>query len=155
VDVVSEGDGMSKNQADEPIHSDGPTPRKPLRVWPGVAAAVLLCSLRYIVPIVVPEAFLVALIGGLGGALVIVLWWLLFGRRVWYEGLGAIVLAVVAMLATSRLVDKSIATAGMGMLLPIYAIPVLAVALVAGATAGRRLPDRPRRATIAAAILLA
>src|SRR5215813_3447426 len=131
------------------------TPRKPLRVWPGVAAAVLLCCLRYIVPVVVPDAFLVALIGGLGGALVIVLWWLIFSRAIWYERLGAIVLAVVAMLATSRLVDKSIATGAMGMLLPIYAIPLLALALVAGATAGRRLRDGPRRAVIAAAILLA
>jgi outer membrane protein assembly factor BamB len=164
---------MSSSQTDEPtpseqqIHSDEPTPsseptrfdeptpRKPLRLWPGVTAAVLLCVLRYLLPIVIPGAFLFALISGMAGALMIALWWLLFSRALWYERLGALVLAVVALLATSRIVDKSIATGAQGMLLPILAIPVLGVALAVGAAVGRRLADGPRRATIGAAILIA
>ena len=41
------------------------------------------------------------------------------------------------------------------MLLFVYAIPVLSLALVAGAAASRRLPDGPRRASMVATILLA
>jgi hypothetical protein len=91
----------------------------------------------------------------MAGTLVIVLWWLLFSRARWYERLGAPVLAVVALLATSRAVDKSIATGAMGNLLWIYAIPVLGLALVVGAVVGRRFSDGPRRAIMAAAIVIA
>jgi len=135
--------------------TDEPTSNKPLRLWPGVVAAALLCVVRYVSPIVVPETFLFGLIGAFVGALAIVVWWLLFSRAAWSERLGAIVLMVVALFATSRIVHVSIRTAGMGMLLPIYAIPVLSLALVAGAMAGRRLSDGLRRASMAAIILLA
>jgi outer membrane protein assembly factor BamB len=43
----------------------------------------------------------------------------------------------------------------MGMMLPIYSIPVLSLALVAAAAAGRRLSIWPRRAALGVAILLA
>ena len=31
-----------------------PAPRKPLRLWPGVAAAILLVMVGYVMPIVAP-----------------------------------------------------------------------------------------------------
>ena len=95
-----------------------PTPRKPLRLWPGVLAAVLLLLLRFVVPKVVPEglmgeagAAMVGMFGGLGCALAIVVWWAFFSRARWSERLGAVVLMIVAMVATPRILDKSIATA--------------------------------------------
>ena len=132
-----------------------PTPPKPLRLWPGVAAAVLLCLVRFGVPIVVPEAFGFGILGGLVGGLAIVVWWLFFSRAPWSERLGAVVLMIIALVATSRIVHVSIATGMMGMMFPIYAIPVLSLALVVGAVASRRLSDGPRRATMVATILLA
>jgi len=62
-------------------------------------------------------------LGGVVGALVIVLWWLFFSRAAWVERLGAIALMIVALYATSRIIDKSIATGAMGMLFPSWAIP--------------------------------
>ena len=62
---------------------------------------------------------------------------------------------IVALFATSRLVHESIAGGAMGFLLYVWAIPALSVALVAGLVASRRLSSRSRRASIAAAILLA
>jgi hypothetical protein len=96
--------------------TDEPPPRKPLRLWPGVAAAVLLCVVRFVIPIFVPGAVAFALIGGLVGALAVVAWWLFFSRAPWSERVGAIVLVIVALFATSRFVHKSIATGMMGML---------------------------------------
>ena len=130
-------------------------PRKPLRLWPGVVAAVLLLLVRFVVPIVVPGAGALGMLGGLAGGLAVVVWWLFFSRAPWSERVGAIVLMVVAVLATSRIVHESIANGMMGMMLPIYAIPVLSLALVAWAVASRRLSDGPRRASMVAAILLA
>ena len=136
------------------MNSENSTPRKPLRLWPGVVAAVLLVVVR-LMPIVVPEAIAVAMIGAVVGALAILLWWLFFSRAPWSERLGVIVLMIVALFATSRLVHESIAGGSMGMLLYFWAIPVLSVALVASIVASRRLSSRSRRASIVAAILLA
>jgi len=129
--------------------------RKPLRLWPGVVAAVLLCLARYVIPIVEPDAIFFGGIGGMVCALAIVVWWLFFSRAPWSERVGAMVLMVVALFATSRIVHVSIRTGMMGLMLPVYAIPVLSLALVAWAVASRRLSDGLRRASMVATILLA
>jgi outer membrane protein assembly factor BamB len=106
-------------------------------------------------PIVVPEQGGTAVVGGVVGGLAIVLWWLLFSRAPWLERLGAIVLMVIAMAATTRLVHESVANGMMGFMLFLYAVPLLSLALVAWAAASRGLSTGPRRASMAAAILLA
>jgi outer membrane protein assembly factor BamB len=135
--------------------TDPLTPRQPLRLWPGVAAAVLLCVLRFVVPVLAPKALIWGILGGLACALLIILWWLFFSRAPWSERLGAVALMIVAFFATKLIIHVSIATGMMGMMFTMYAIPALSLALVAGAVAGRRLPDRLRLAVMAAAILLA
>src|SRR3990172_5836688 len=104
------------------------TPRKPLRVWPGVVIVILQLVGRYVVPVFKPEALFVGVMGGVVGGLAIVVWWLFFSRAPWSERLGAILLMIAAMFATSRIVHESIATGAMGMLFPIIAIPVLSLA---------------------------
>lgn len=133
-----------------------PTPRKPLRLWPGVLIVVLQWLARFVLPLVVPAAGFYGVIGGIfGGGLAVVVWWLFFSRAPWIERVGALVLMPVALLATSRIVDESIATGMMGMMLPIFAIPVLCLALVFWAVASRHLATGPRRASMVAAIFLA
>jgi outer membrane protein assembly factor BamB len=131
-----------------------PTLRKPLRLWPGVVAAVLLVVVR-LMPIVVDEIMPIAMMGAVGGGLLIVLWWLFLSRAPWAERLGVIALMIVALFATSRLVHESIAGGAMGFLLYVWAIPALGLALVAALVASRHLSSRSRRASIVAAILLA
>ena len=135
--------------------TDAPTPRKPLRLWPGVVAAVLLVLIRYVLPIVTSDAMIVSVLGGLAGALVVVLWWVLFSRAPWSERLGALALMIVALFAVRLILHESIAGGMMGMMFPMYAFPALCVAFVASVVASRRLADGPRRAVMAAAILLA
>ncbi|MEK6410302.1 MAG: PQQ-binding-like beta-propeller repeat protein [Acidobacteriota bacterium] len=148
IDESQRKPAMTTNNADEPA------PRKPLRLWPGVVAAVLLCVLRFVLPIVVPEATVFGVIGSALGALAIVVWWVFFSRAPWSERLGAIILMIVALFATSRLVHESIAGGAMGMLLYVLAVPVLSLALVAWALASRRLASGLRRASMVATILL-
>lgn len=128
--------------------------RKPLRLWPGVLAAVLLLA-TFGLPIIVDGAGGTAILGGLAGALVVMLWWLFFSRAPWSERIAAIVLMVVGVAATSRLVHPSIANGMMGMMLPVYAIPVLSLALVAWAVASHHLSTGLRRVSLVASILLA
>ena len=94
-------------------------------------------------------------IGGLIAALLIFLWWLFLSRARWSERLGAIALIVIAVVATYRVVDPSIAGGMMGLMLPIYAIPVLAVVLVAAAAAGHRRSPGLRWASMIVAIVIA
>jgi outer membrane protein assembly factor BamB len=133
--------------------TDQPTPRKPLRLWPGVAAVALLWLARFGLKAAIPgfKGFALAMQWSFGAAAAVLLWWLFFSRARWLERLGAVVLMGAGLGATWLLRHES-----MGPLWLVgYAVPVLCLALVAGAAVGRRLPDGPRRATIAAAILLA
>src|SRR5499426_480972 len=131
------------------------TSRKPVRLWPGVTAVALQWLIWYGVPVVVPEAGMSVVIGGLACSLAVLVWWLFFSRAPWAERLGAIALMVVSVIATKRVVHPSIAGGAMGMLLYVFSIPVLSLALVIAAAVGRRLSGGPRRAAMAAAILLA
>ena len=135
--------------------TDEPTRQKQLRLWPGVVIVVLQWLGRFGVPIVVPEAMQFGVMGGLFGGLAIVVWWAFFSRAPRSERWGAVVLMIVAMVATSRILHVSIATGGMGMTFSIYAIPVLSLAFVVWAVASRGLSERPRRVAMVATILLA
>ena len=132
-----------------------PISRKPLRLWPGAIVVAVQWLLRFILPFFVPEAFPIGVIGGILCGLLVVVWWLFFSRAPWSERLGALALIIVAMAATSRLIDVSIATGMMGMAFPIFAIPLLCLALVVWAAATERLSVGLRRATMGATILLA
>ncbi|MFN0121239.1 MAG: PQQ-binding-like beta-propeller repeat protein [Blastocatellia bacterium] len=138
------------------------THRNPLRLWPGVAIAIALALVSYGLPLIVPdgEVFgvslgMVTVLGGVVGALAIIVWWLFFSRASWVERVGAIVLMIIGVVATRLVVHQSIAGAGMGMLLYMSAIPILGLALVAWALIAGRFPVVARRASLAAVILLA
>ena len=132
----------------------GEPTQKPLRLWPGVVLAVLLCLTRFVLPIVVPDALIVGIVGSLVGALAIVLWWTFFSRAPIIERWSAILLMIVAIAATSRILDKSVAGGMMGLMFPMYAIPALCVVFVVWAVATSRLSNGLRRATMVATILL-
>jgi outer membrane protein assembly factor BamB len=147
---------------DNTTHTERPKVRKPLRLWPGVIAAVLLVLLRFVIPTIVPNVFIaempVTLLGTFGAllaSLAIFLWWLFFSRAPWLERLGAFVVMIVAMPVTYKIVHESIAGGSMGYLLPVIAIPIVSLALVVGAVASRRLATAPRRALMVVTILVA
>jgi outer membrane protein assembly factor BamB len=138
------------------------TVRKPLRLWPGVVLAIVLVLARYVIPPIAGDAEvfempvgLIAVMGGMLCAVAIVLWWLLFSRAPWAERLGAIILMIVAVFAMRAIVHESIRGGMMGMMLPIYSIPILTLALVFWAVVTRHFADGVRRTSLIAAILLA
>jgi hypothetical protein len=126
-----------------------------LRLWPGVVAVIVQWLVRFGLPAVVPEALGFAILGELVGGLAVLVWWAFFSRAPRLERWGAVVLTIVAMLATRRILHHSIATGMMGMMFVLFAIPVLSLALVVWAVATRRLTGGLRRATLVATILVA
>ncbi len=137
------------------MDSNSSTSRTPLRVWPGVIAVTLQWLAWLILPALLPEWAGAGILATAFLGLVIVIWWLFFSRATWSERLGAIVLIVATVAATSRFVHDSIANGMMGMMLFIYAIPTLSLALVAWAVASRGLSSGVRRASLVACIVLA
>ena len=134
-----------------------PTLQKPLRLRPGVVIVVLQWLSLLVVPMVAPRQVpeYVGPLGGLLGVLAVVVWWVFFSRAPRFERWGALVLVIVAMVATSRILHESVATGNMGLQFVLNATPYLSLAFVLWAVAARRLADRPRRAAMVATILLA
>ena len=135
--------------------TDQPSPRKPLRLWPGVLIVVLQLLGMFVLPLVAPGAAIFGMLGGAVGALAILVWWVFFSRARWFERVGAVVLMIVAIVVTRFVLHPSVAGAGMGFLFPVYGLMSMSIALVVGVVVSRRLPDGARRAVLAAFILLA
>jgi outer membrane protein assembly factor BamB len=144
------------------IQTNEPTLRKPLRLWPGVAAAVTLVLIRFVLPVVAPKAELfgvdaplLSIIGGLALGAVILIWWLFFSRAPWSERLLAIGGIVVAVISIRPLTHISIQNGMMGNMFFVYAVPAtLGLALVIWAAASQRLSPGARRAAMVVAIVL-
>jgi outer membrane protein assembly factor BamB len=137
------------------MNSDTLTPRKPLRLWPGVAIAIVQLLVMFLGDVVAPDAPLpVGMLGGVVGALLIFLWWLFFSRARWFERVGALILMTAFIFATKAIAHESITGAGQGMLIYILPIPYYALALVAWAAAARSLHGGARLASMAAAMLI-
>jgi hypothetical protein len=128
---------------------------RPLRLWPGVVTVVLQWLPWLVLPIVAPQALMYAVLAGAALGLVVVVWWLFFSRAPWLERVVPLVLMPLAVLATKSIVHPSIANGHMGVMLPLYSVPLLSLALVAWAAASQRLQSGPRSAALVASILLA
>jgi outer membrane protein assembly factor BamB len=138
--------------------SESITPRalrgRPLRLLPAIAIAVVQLLIMFVGPVVAADAPLpIGMIGGLLGAVAIVIWWLFLSRAPWFERVGTIVLMVLAVFATKLVSHESMAGAGQGMLMYFLPIPYLALALVAWAVVTRHFAAGARRMALVAAIL--
>ena len=129
--------------------------KKPLRLRPGIAIVMLQWLVWFVMPLVIPGSAVVGVFGGILGGLAVLVWWAFFSRAPRLERWGAIVLMIVALLATSQFIHESIATAMQGGMFLIFSIPVMSLALVIWAVASRNLSDGPRRATLVLSILVA
>src|SRR5262249_13705414 len=134
--------------------TDDHSSRKPLRLWPGIAAAVLLVASWVGLPIVWPDDAIYGMFGTMIAAVVIFAWWLFFSRAPWLERVGALALMVGGVFITWQLVDRSISNALMGKMLPFLSIPVQALALVIAVAASRGWSAGRRRAALAVGVVL-
>ena len=99
-------------------------PARPLRLWPGVALAVLLLVVKLIAPMVTPQATPIGVLAGPLLGLAIGIWWAFFSRVPHAERWGALLLIALAMVATSRPPHVSSAPVMLGYIFG-HAIPSL------------------------------
>ena len=131
------------------------TDRKPLRVWPALAIVGLQIAGIALAPVFFEDAMIAGIGAVVGGALLIVLWWLFFSRAPWLERIGAVILMVALAMVVKPASDISIAGAGQGFLVYIMSAPLLAFGLVLWAIGTRRLNTAARRAALVAALVIA
>jgi outer membrane protein assembly factor BamB len=131
------------------------TSERSLRLWPGVALAIIQLLVMFLGPVLAPEAPLpVGMIGGMAGALLILLWWLFASRARWFERVGVIALIVAAVFATRAVAHESMVGAGQGMLIYFLPIPYYSLALVTAAVVASYVQGAARLAAFALAVLL-
>lgn len=135
--------------------SNATDPRKSLRLWPGVAALVLLLLVWLVAPAVLPGLGGLAIAAGMVLALSVFFWWLFFSRAPWLERLGAMAILALAGVATYPFLHVSMRTGMMGMLFVVYAVPAFGAALVLWAALSRRVSPARRWALLVAAAVVA
>src|SRR5688500_17607598 len=129
--------------------------RKPLRLWPALVIIGIQIAGVAVAPVISGDPMLVGIGAVVGGAVLIVMWWLFLSRALWLERIGALVLMVLLALVTKRVADISIAGAGQGFLVYIMTAPLLAFGLVLWAASTRRLNTGGRRAALVAILVIA
>jgi outer membrane protein assembly factor BamB len=127
----------------------------PLRLWPALAIVAIQIAGVALAPVLFEDPMLAGIGAVVGGAVLIVLWWLFFSRAPWLERIGAVVLMVPLALLMKRLSDISIAGAGQGFLVYIMTVPLLAIGLVLWAASTRRLDTFARRVALVAMLVIA
>jgi len=126
---------------------------RPLRLWPGIVGAALILIGAVIVPIATPANSMVGVPVEMAGAVVVVLWWLLFSRAAWPDRIAGVGLIAVAIFAMRPLLDPSIVGGAMGFL-PLLSLPLFALALAIWAVATHARPAGTRRVLLVAAMLV-
>lgn len=127
----------------------------PLRVRSGIIIVSIQWILWFFIPRMIPEAFLAGVFAGILGWIAVLVWWAFLSGAPRPERWGAIAIMVALMVLSSIFLDRSIATANMGMMYPIYSVPVISLAFVIWAAATRRLSTVIRRTTMLATLLIA
>jgi len=129
--------------------------RNRLVLLPGIIIVILQWILRYLLPVIAPKAAAIGYLGGIACGLAIAVWWLFFSRAARIERWGAIILIILVMMGTALLLDKSIATANMGLMFLIVSIPGISLALVVWAVATSNLSTAARRISLVIFIVVA
>ena len=125
---------------------------RPLRLWPGMTAAVLILIGAAIMPIA--SASMIGIAAAMAGTVIALVWWLFFSRAAWIDRLAAVALIALAIYAMRPLLDPSIAGGAMGFL-PILSLPLFGFALVIWAVVTRAQSAGTKRILLVVAMLMA
>ncbi len=128
---------------------------KPLRLWPGIAVAIIQVLLIVIAPIVSADGAMLALLGGAICSLLLIIWWMFLSRAPWLERIAAMVLVGAAVYVAKFTTDLSVAGAGQGFLVYVLGLQPMMLALVAWAYATRHSVPSTRRLALVATVLIA
>ena len=126
----------------------------PLRLLPGIIAVSLQWLGWYFIPMVAPEFIPFGMMGGLLCWLAVIIWWVFFSHAPKSERWMPPLLMIASLIVTAFLLHKSIATAMMGFMFPVFATPFLSLAFITWAVISHRLSAPVRRISMIGAIVL-
>ncbi len=128
------------------------TQERSLRLWPGLMIVALQWTVRWLVPLAFPDALAVGVLAGLLGGLGVIAWWLFWSRVPWFERLAGVGLIAVTLAVARLFLHPSVRDSMLGLMFPVYAVPVVSLAFVSWAAISERLSPLPR--WMALAVLL-
>ena len=76
--------------------------QKQLRLWPGIVIVIIQWLVRFILPVVLPNAVIYSMFGGIIFGLAIVVWWAFFSRAPRAERWSAIILMLIGLAVASQ-----------------------------------------------------
>jgi len=135
--------------------ADENTRQQKLLLWPAVVIVAIQWLLRFILPLIVPDALAPGIFVGLLLGPLLMVWWIFFSRAPRFDRWSALGAMAVCLTISSLLVDISIKTSMMGMMFAFFSIPVMSLAFTLWAAASPHLPQRVRRAAMFATIFAA
>ena len=116
----------------------GETGERTLRLWPAFVIVAAQWFLRFGLPWLVPELLPIGVLGSLAAAPALATWWLFLSGAPRRERLGTALFVALVFGLTIPLLHPSMGTGMMGLVYPLYALPVLGLAFVAWAALTRR-----------------
>lgn len=125
-----------------------------LRLWPGILIVALQWLLRFVAPAIYPESLPIGIMGSLLFALLLLVWWAFFSKADKKERWGGIALFILALGLTPLFLHESITTGMMGMMFPLYAVPLMSLGFILWAVFSDRFTGTTRWITMAASIFV-
>lgn len=103
-------------------------------------------------PALIPETKAYAILVGLAGGFLILLWWLFFSRAAWAERVGVLLVLGLAVVVTRRFLHPSLATGMMGLMPILFAFPILGLTVVIWTVTCRNASKPVRWVSLAAMV---
>ena len=136
-------------------HTDDANQPRPLRLWPGVLLVALMGFMRFVLPTFVPDALMFGVLAVPLAGLLFVIWWGFFSRAPGFDRWFGVLVVLAVLAGASPLLHESMAKSMMGLLFPLYALPLVCTALLVWAVLSRSWPQKKRAVTLVVAVLLA
>lgn len=122
---------------------------KGIRLWLGIVAIMILLFMKYLLPVINPELLLIAVMGGLAGSFIVLIWWIFFSRIPRFERWIGFAFLVITNVGSYFLLHNSVRTGFGGLMFLIYSLPFTSIALVIWAALYKYLNKKNRRILLA------
>jgi len=125
-----------------------------LRLWPGILIVAVQWILRFVAPAIYPESLPIGIFGSLILGLLLLIWWAFFSKAEKKERWGGVALFILALGITPMFLHESLTTGMMGMMFPLYAVPLMSLGFILWAIFNERFTGSMRWISMAAAIFI-
>lgn len=127
---------------------------KKIKLLPGIIIVIIQWIVRFAIHPFFPDALLIAVLGGVLGGLVVIIWWTFFSRAPLGERLAGFGIITGFIVLTHFLLHKSISTGNMGLMFILNSFPFISAGIVLWAAFSRKLKKSAKLLSLTVVMLL-